>query len=86
MSAAPLLVPAQLRVSHLTYDGHILHVGTWDLLADLLYQLQDESHVVRLAGLGVDVPVLLVAVRSHDDALLAEEVSEAVRISVTSSS
>ena len=73
-------------VFRLTYNGDIFHVGSRDLLADLLYQLQDESHVVRLAALRVDIPVAVVSIRSHDDALLAQEVPEAACISVTSSS
>ena len=39
-----------------TSNVDILHVSLGDLIADLLNQSQGELHIVRLAGLGVDVP------------------------------
>ena len=39
-----------------TYDIDVVHVSCRDLLTNLLYQVQGELEIVRLAGLRVDIP------------------------------
>ena len=39
-----------------TYNVDVVHISCRDLLTNLLYQVQSELDIVRLAGLGVDIP------------------------------
>ena len=39
-----------------TYNIDVVHISCRDLLTNLLDQVQGELDIVRLAGLGVDIP------------------------------
>ena len=85
-----------------TYNVDVVHVSCRDLLTNLLYQVQGELDVVRLAGLGVDIPHRKnnriyfeknhglpsseVTIRSHNNAAVTKEVSEVMSVSMASPS
>ena len=88
----PLFVP-------LTGDVDIVHVSGGNLFANLLDQIQDELNIISLALLRVNIPrrpfrriiiafsflpAPLVAVWSHNDAVIPKEASERSGVTLAS--
>ena len=56
MLISKLVISGVLRV-FLTCNVDVVHISCWDLSGYLLNEGESELNIIRLAGLGVDVPI-----------------------------
>lgn len=62
----------------------IIHVSGWDLLANLGNQVQDELDIISLALLSIHIPASLVAIGSHNDGIITNEVCKRLGVPLAS--